>query len=554
MLVSLHIANFAIVDQLELDLSMGMTAFTGETGAGKSIMIDALALALGAKADSSVVRKEAKQCEINAVFNIDEDSHPAQWCNQHDLSFDDDMQIILRRVINSAGRSKCYINGQPFPLHKIKELSSMLVDIHGQHQHQTLLNHQTHRKQLDDFAKHDALVKEVYHYYQEWQQLNTRLKELNSQSINQDRKDLLTYQVQELEELELKTGELENLDTEHHQLHHAKSYIETAQTLIELLQSDDSQGITHLINDAINLCQSLPQENSAIKQCSEMLNNALIQCEEAATEVSHYAQNLTLDPERLYAIEKRLESIHDIARKHHVDAKLISNHLSTLQQELNQIQNLEDEKNQLQNEIKKAQQNYQTAAHKLSESREKFAKKLAQKITQTIRQLGMPKGIVEIELSSLEKMHAHGMDRIEYKVCTNPGMNMDSLAKIASGGELSRISLAIQVITAQKASTPTLLFDEVDVGIGGATAAMVGQLLKTLAKRLQVFCVTHQAQVASSAHHHFLVSKHDKAGKTYSNIELLDEAKKIEEIARMLGGLTITDHSLIHAKELLAQT
>jgi DNA repair protein RecN (Recombination protein N) len=552
MLISLHVTNFAIVDFLELDFSDGMTAFTGETGAGKSIMIDALALALGSRADNSVIRKGAKQCEISAVFSIDQVATPYSWCTQHDIDIDDNT-IILRRVIQKEGRSKCYINGQPHPVQKIKELSEMLVDIHGQHQHQTLLNHPTHRQQLDNYANHVELLQQVTTSYKTLQHLQKQLEQLQQQEINQDKMELLNYQVQELNALALGEGELATLNEEHEMLAHAKAYLENTKAIIHALNADDAPCMLSLLQAAKGQLDKLPEEQIEVKQCAEMLNSALIQCEEALSEIEQFDSKITLDPSRLFEIENRLETIYDLARKHHITPKELLSHQCKLQNELHALYANEEKTNTLGKEIIAIKETYLLHCQKLSQSRMNAAKKLTQNITCAIKQLGMPKGCVEIDISPLDKMHVHGMDKVEYKVCTNPGMAMDSLAKIASGGELSRISLAIQVITAQKSSTPTLLFDEVDVGIGGATAAMVGQLLRNLGKRLQVFCVTHQAQVAANAHHHFLVAKYEKNQNTFSTITQLEKNQKINEIARMLGGLTITEHTLNHAKELLNQ-
>ena len=552
MLISLHVTNFAIVENLELDFAAGMSTFTGETGAGKSIMIDALTLALGGRADSSVLRNGANQCEISAVFGIAKSTAPYYWCKENDIELDD-FTVILRRVINKEGRAKCYINGQPHSSQKVKELSSMLVDIHGQHQHQTLLNHQTHRMQLDVFAGHSSLCQEVSNQFKLYQQVSKQLDAIKQKNINQDRFDLLTYQVQELDDLALEEGELTRLNEEHAKLHHAKSYLENTRAIIDYLNAEDAHSLLTQLATALNLLSKLPKQDEQIIQSNEMLNSALIQCQEALSELERFEQNITIDPQRLFDIENRLESIHDIARKHHLSPNELTHHHQQLKNELTSLSQVEQQIQSLENELGEIKSNYLDHCQQLSSARKKAAKKLAHQITQAIRQLGMPKGCVEIEIKALDSMHAHGMDKVEYKVCTNPGMTMDSLAKVASGGELSRISLAIQVITAQKSSTPTLLFDEVDVGIGGATAAMVGQLLRNLGKRLQVFCVTHQAQVAANAHHHYLVSKHDKAQKTYSTISRLDESQKVSEIARMLGGLTITEHTLSHAKELLVQ-
>ncbi len=553
MLTSLRIENFAIVSQLELDFSLGMTAFTGETGAGKSIMIDALMLALGERADASVIRSGADKCDISACFNIDTASQPADWLERHDIA-NDDNEIILRRVISAEGRSKSYINGQPFPLQKIKELSEMLVDIHGQHQHQTLLHHATHRQQLDQYANHQHLLDEVSRFYLQCQQINQELQRLQNQVSVNNEAHLLQHQINELEDLALREGEMQELHEEHQLLHHARDYLESTQQITELLAAEDQPNICHSLNQILQHLSSFPEEQAQVKNTYDLISSALIQCEEASDEIAKFSTQIQLDPQRLQTIEERISNLHQAARKYHIDASQLPEHALYLQQQLERLNDAEALVNKLQQQYQQCLQAYDKAALALRTSRQQHAEKLAGEISLSIQQLGMPKGHITIDISPLDKIHAHGLDKVEYRVCTNPGMEPDTLAKVASGGELSRIGLAIHVITAQRGATPTLLFDEVDVGIGGATAALVGQLLRKLGERLQIFCVTHQPQVASSAHHHFMVEKECNNEQTFSRVISLAEAEKIDEIARMLGGLTITEQTRSHAKELLVQS
>ncbi|GGI84583.1 DNA repair protein RecN [Legionella impletisoli] len=552
MLTSLRIENFAIVAKLELDFESGMTAFTGETGAGKSIMIDALMLALGDRADVSVIRPGADKCDITACFHYDEHSLPAQWLKEHEVSSDEGV-IYLRRVIHGEGRSKSYINGQPFPLQKVKELSERLVDIHGQHQHQSLLHHATHRQQLDQFANHDSLLERVAALFQTAQTIKKEIERLERQHVSEERQELLRFQIEELRHLNSHDGEMQQLHEEHQCLHHAREYLEHAQEINTLLNSDDEPNIIQGLNHIMQRLSSLPAHLEPIKNALELINSALIQCEEANDEITRFSEQISLDPERLNELEARISQLHQAARKYHVDANQLTNVLIELEKELNTLDNSGQKLIELKKDYQSAIEDYQKAAETLRQSRHSYAKKLAGEISGTIQLLGMPHGYIEIEITPLEKMQLHGQDKVEYKVCTNPGMKPDTLNKVASGGELSRISLAIQMITAQRGSTPTLLFDEVDVGIGGATAALVGRLLRTLGERLQVFCVTHQPQVAASAHHHFLVEKHSDQQQTYSHIIRLQDSDKINEIARMLGGLKVTEQTRSHAKELLQQ-
>lgn len=553
MLTTLCIEHFTIVHHLELDFTQGMTAFTGETGAGKSIMIDALMLALGDRADAAVIRPGQEKCTITAGFYVHHDSEPAQWLAEHDIRCDEG-EVYLRRVIYTEGRSKSYINGQPFPLQKVKELSEKLVHIHGQHQHQTLMNHVTHRQQLDQYGKNQSLLEEVGHFYRQWQKVQQEIDGLQSQDQQADRIELLQFQIEELAELNLQEHEIETLNQEHQLLHHAKDYLQNSQQIHYLLNAEDEPNICRSLSHILQLLSQLPQEHAQIKNAYELINGAMIQCEEAIDEMQQFADRVHLDPERLHDIELRMSTIHQVARKYHLDSNQLIPHMQYLQKELSSLRESEGLLAQLKVQQHQLVENYKAAALKLREARQGQAKSLAQEITDSIQQLGMPKGRVEIELTPLEKMQVHGMDKVEYKVCTNPGMELDLLSKIASGGELSRISLSIQMITAQQGATPTLLFDEVDVGIGGATAALVGQMLRKLGERLQVFCVTHQPQVAAAANNHFLVEKRSDSKETFTSISLLDAIEKIDEIARMLGGLKITEQTRSHAKELLLQS
>lgn len=552
MLTSLCIENFAIVSQLELDFASGMTAFTGETGAGKSIMIDALMLALGGRADASVVRAGADKCEIIASFSFDDGSLPAVWLADHDLACDDG-EILLRRIMYAEGRSRSYINGQPFPLQKVKELSEMLVDIHGQHQHQRLLQHAVHRQQVDQYANHQPLLDDVARHYRQCQQVKHALDALQNRDPTRERAELLHFQLDELTQLNLQEGEIEALHKEHQLLHHAREYLERTQTITNLLSADEQPNVCQSLNQIIQCLGILPQEHRHIKNTIELINSALIQCDEALSEIADFAAHVQLDPERLQEVEARMSHLHQAGRKYHVDASQLPALALQLQQELQQLNGLDKQQDELHAQYKQHLHAYELAAIALRDSRKKHAVQLAEEISVTIRQLGMPKGFITVDFTPLDNMQAHGLDKIEYKVCTNPGMMPDTLAKIASGGELSRISLAIQMIAAKRGATPTLLFDEVDVGIGGATAALVGQLLRHLGDRLQLFCVTHQPQVASCAHHHFMVEKYTDNEQTFSRVIPLASPDKIDEIARMLGGLTITEQTLSHASELLMQ-
>ncbi len=553
MLSTLYIENYAIVSKLELDFTPGLIAFTGETGAGKSIIIDALMLVMGDRKDASVIRPNTNKCEIHACFTFDNHSEPAQWLYAHDLNDSDD--VWLRRVITSEGRSKSYINGQPFPIQKVKELSELLVDIHGQHQHQRLLHPTTHRIQLDEYGDHDALLTKVRYAYQHYTDLEMEKETLLKQANHQERLTLLNYQIDELKVLNIHVGEFAQLQQEHHLLHHAQAYLCDAEELrIGLLGEEEHIGITPQLHTMRHTVERLPKDNPHIQNVFELLQNAMIQCEEAAAEIISFSRHIQLDPERLEHIEHRFSLLHQTARKYQLEPDELASYHETLEKEQQTLEHANIRLQSIQEELTQAKSTYLKAATELSHARAQQAPLLAEAITQTIRQLGIPKGLINIKLTPLEKMHADGLDKVEYYVCTNPGLDSQPLSKVASGGELSRISLAIRLITAQKkAATPTLIFDEVDVGIGGVTAALVGQYLRKLGEQLQVFCVTHQPQVAASAHEQYRVEKHIEDNQTFSTIHHLTPKTRVQEIARMLGGLKISSQTLSNAEALLAE-
>lgn len=551
MLTSLRIVNFAIVKELDLDFSKGMTAFTGETGAGKSIMIDALLLALGSRADCSIVRPHQEKCEVTATFHLEENAQAREWLNQHDVSIEDG-ELLLRRQLYAEGRSKSYINGQPFPLQKIKELSEQLVQIHGQHQHQTLMHHQTHRQQLDNYANHDNLLKEVHGAYKQCQQIKIDLNSLITEDKADDKIAFLQFQKDELQALALQPSEVDDLHQEHQLLHHAKDYLQAAQQATALLNGEEDATVTIHLNQVLHLLQRLPQDNKHLITAIELISTAIIHCEEAKEAIDDFLTQVHLDPERLQTVEERLSLLHQMARKYHVDVKQLLHHEKTISQTLETLKSLDEKIAKLQQDYQKAENVYRAKAQELTASRLKHAEKMSTDISTIIKQLGMPNGQLRVAINPLESMQAHGVDRVEYRICTNPGLPEEALNKIASGGELSRISLAIQMICGQRGTAPTLIFDEVDVGIGGGTAALVGQLLRQLGECLQVFCVTHQPQVAASAHAHFMVEKYTESEETFSRIVPLTVEGKINEVARMLSGLTITEQTRLHAKELLA--
>lgn len=554
MLTLLTISNFAIVDTLELDLRHGMTVVSGETGAGKSIMLDALGLALGDRSDSDTVRGGAERAEITASFDISQIPDAQQWLEQNDL--DSDQECILKRVITREGRSRSYINGQPAPLAMIKALGSHLVDIHGQHEHQRLLKKDHHRTLLDDFAGQQKQATRVHQQFKQWQKQAKELKQLTEQNEAQlARVQLLSYQIEELDALQLVEGELTELETEQKQLANAHEILQTGHHISALTSEREQDNCLSLIRQCQHLVDTLSQHApKAVTPIAEMLSSAQIQLEEADNELRHYLSSVELNPERQQYVEERLSTLYDTARKHRVKPEELLGFQQQLQSELDGLQRSDEELDQLALNVEQAQQTYQASAEKLSKARTLAAKKLSKAVDKQLHSLGMLAAHFEVALTTLEpeQQVGNGLEEIEFMIAANKGQTARPLAKVASGGELSRISLAIQVITAQTSSTPTLIFDEVDVGIGGAIAEVVGRLLSELGKRTQILCVTHQPQVASQGHQHLFVSKKARRNQTQTQVTHLSPDQRIQEVARMLGGIDITERSVAHAQEMLS--
>ncbi|WP_415885997.1 DNA repair protein RecN [Neptuniibacter sp. QD37_6] len=552
MLNQLSICDFAIVDHLDLELSQGMTVVSGETGAGKSIMLDALGLALGNRAESGAVRQGAEKADITASFNIDSIPEASQWLSENDL--DNDGECILRRVITKEGRSRCYINGRPSPASLVKSLGELLIAIHGQHEHQRLLKKDHHRTLLDNFAGQTKLVSQVHNSYQQWHKLDSELKRLSEQSAEQTaRVQLLSYQIEELDQLALADGEFKQLEEEQKTLANAESILNTGHQLINLASDSDDANCVQQLNHCLQLLSEIQSESPSVRQANEMLNSALIQVEEASNEIRHYMDRVNVDPSRQQDVEERLSTIYEIARKHRINPDELCEFHQSLSQELSSLSRSDEELEQLALDVESAKTEYLAYANKLSTKRSAAAKKLGKLVDQQLHNLGMPSAQMSVALTALEKPSLNGLEEVEFLIITNAGQLPKPLGKIASGGELSRISLAIQVITAQTSTTSTLIFDEVDVGIGGAIAEVVGRLLRQLGEKAQILCVTHQPQVASQGHQHLFVRKQTDKKTTHTQINQLCADSRVKEVARMLGGIDITERSIEHAKEMLAQ-
>jgi len=551
MLNQLKVTNFAIADHIEVLFDKGMTVLSGETGAGKSIILDALGLALGDRADTSMVRHGEKKADISASFELEKHPKAVKWLQDHDL--DDELQCIIRRVITAEGRSRSYINGHPCPLQNLKSIGELLIDIHSQHEHQSLLQKDKHRIILDDFGKLQAQSKKVASNYNDWTKVAQKLAQLESnQDESNARIQLLTFQVDEFNKLGLQENEIKNLEQEQSNLANAELLLGKAHEALSL-SSDSDTNATTMISSAAQALQNLPSDNQILTEAFSMLNEAQIQIEEASNNLRHFTESFELDPERLQYIEERLSAIYQLARKHRCQPEELLSVYNKLTNEMAAFNNGDQNLEQLEKDAQLKEQQFLDAAEKQRQTRIKYASKLEKSICEQLALMDMKSVIFSIDIKPLEKLNynQHGLDNIEFLVSTNLGQPPKAISKVASGGELSRISLAIQVIIAKNSTIPTLVFDEVDVGIGGGTAQIVGRLLKSLGQNGQIICVTHLPQVASQGDNHFFISKRTEKGQVKSSIDLLSSQERTEEIARMLGGVTITTQTLAHAQEML---
>lgn len=549
MLTQLAIRDFAIIGQLEINLHGGFTVVTGETGAGKSIMVDALDLVLGARADSGMVRQGSERAEVSAAFDVSPLPLVQQWLKRQELDTGD---CLLRRTVSHDGRSKAYINGTPVTLQTVQALGEMLVDIHGQHEHQSLLKRDMQRELLDGYAGHGALLDQVAEQHAHWRTAQRELDTLQRTMAEREaRLDLLTHQTNELEALQLGADELAALDEEHARLANAGRLLETSHGVLHALyESETGSTLSQLVNSAHAL-RDLSAFDPRLGAVTELLDSACIQVREAASELRHTIDSLDLDPARLEAVEQRLRSVHDLARKHRVPPAELPPLLVRLADERDTLQHADTRIGQLRTATGAAEDAYRSLAGKLTAGRTRAAAQLAGKVSDAMQQLGMPGGRFDIAFETLDAASAAGLERVEFLVSANPGQALKPLNKVASGGELSRISLAIQVIAAQSGRIPTLIFDEVDVGVGGGVAEIVGQQLRALGQSRQVLCVTHLPQVAAQGQQHLQVSKQSSKGTTQISVSELAADQRRDEIARMLGGVTITGQTRGHAEEML---
>jgi DNA repair protein RecN (Recombination protein N) len=550
MLSRITIHNLVIVRRLDLELAAGMTALTGETGAGKSILVDALGLALGDKADPGLIRSGTERAEVSAVFEPSEGSRAWAWLEANDLAIDG--ECLLRRVLVREGRSRAYVNGTPVPLAKLRELGELLVDIHGQHAHQSLLRTSAQLQLLDAYGGLRDQAKATAAAYRQWQEHRKAVDELvQAASDRAARLDYLNFQIGEMQDSVVDAATLEQLDQDHDRLANAERLISECSALLELI-ADEDNGLRHRLHLASQRLEGLAAIDPSLGEARDLIASAGIQVDEAESALAHYRDAVDIDPERLQALDQQLGTLHDLARKHRVEVALLPDLLARLQAEVAQLENADNDLQRRQRQSVEAEKAFHAASSALSDARSAAARDLSEQVTASMQTLGMQGGRFDVIIvSDAEHPTANGHDRVSFEVAANPGQPAGALGDVASGGELSRISLAIQVATAGCGSVPTLIFDEVDVGIGGAVAEIVGQLLRRLGQQRQVLCVTHLPQVAAQAHQHARVVKATDGKTTQTDIQMLEPKARVDEIARMLGGIEITAQTRRHASEMI---
>ena len=554
MLTQLTINNFAIVRQLEIELAKGMSVITGETGAGKSIAIDALGLCLGQRIETSMVREGQERAEICATFFIEPTNPAYQWLQEQELQDPDNpSDCILRRVINADGRSKAFINSTPVSASQLKEIGQYLIHINGQHASQLLLKNDYQLQLVDTFAHHNDLLAQMREDYRAWKNLQTQVKNFQQKvAENEAKKQLLQYQVEELDEFALRPNEYLELEEDQRRLSNSEQLTQLSQSALQLLSENETVSIDSMLYRATQYIDELSELDPRYVSVQTMLNDALIQVQEATSEVQHLASHIEQDPMLLQEIEQRLGQALQLARKHNVKPEELVEWHQKLKAELTALLDFSESEERLILEEKAAFEKMQHTAKQLHESRYQAAEKLAQQVTHSIKGLAMENAEFFIEVNSdLTKVASNGADNIAFTLRSNLGQQAQPLAKVASGGELSRISLAIQVLTSDQSAIPTLIFDEVDVGISGKTASVVGKLLRQLGDKCQVLCVTHLPQVACHGHHQFNVEKFTVDDKTETKMTALSQEERVPALARLLGGSEITDLALANAQEML---
>jgi DNA repair protein RecN (Recombination protein N) len=554
MLNHLTIKNLAVIDEVALDFTAGFSVLTGETGAGKSILIDAIGLVTGARADPAMVRSGAEKAEISAEFSLADCAAASAWLAEAELADADDADLcVVRRLLYAEGRTRAFVNGHPVNAGQLRELGEALIEIFGQAESQTLLRADTQRLRLDDFGAYPALLDAVAGAAAEVSAIDRNLERLRGAGERDPAQlDYLRFQLQELQALNLQPGEAESLDAEHRQLANAGRLLQDGGAAQERLYGSENSvydlaaGVSHTLADLVPL-------SPGFKEALDLCDAAQAQLQEAADAVRRVLERLDLDPERLASLERRMTAVHELARKHRVRPEELGARLDALRGEVDEAEHASERVTALEREREAALARYRAAAMKLGDARRKAAKKLSERVSATVRELGMPAAqfIAVVDSDAKGKPRGSGDDDVRFDFSANPGQPPRPLARVASGGELSRVSLAIQVAGEKTAGAATMIFDEVDAGIGGAVAEIVGQKLRQLAHKRQVLCVTHLAQVAAQGHAHFAIAKEVARGQTYTRVSALRDAKRVEELARMQGGVEITASALSHARELL---
>lgn len=551
MLTYLSIKNFAIIDAIDLEFHTGTTVFTGETGAGKSIIVDALQLVLGGRAETQFIGQNNDRCEIVAVFNLQQSTSAHNWLQNHDLEQSDE-ECIIRRVVNKDGRSRCFINGQVVPAQQVREFSSFLVAIHDQHQQFTLLNRDRQRELLDNFANLFQEKKQLLHGYAQWHAVNQEYRQLQKALHNrQNQLEYINYQLQEFENIAYQPNEWEQLHQEYKQLSQSDGILQACQQALVLLSTEEEITLPQLIKRTKQILEPYRELNSQLNNIYQLITSADIELQEANHELNAYFDQVELNPERQTYVSTRLDAIHQLARKYHIQPSEIPARHQELQTHHQQLLEAETRLQEITGELTKLQDNYTKLAESLSQKRKLAAKKFSAAINRDLPKLGIQRGKFMIEFETLDQITEHGQDKIEFMISFNPGQPSQPLAKIASGGELSRVCLIIYLITAESSAKSTLIFDEVDVGISGPTAAHVGLMLRSLGASTQVICITHLPQVAAFGHSHIQVSKKMNDKNTQTKLTHLNQEQRVEEIARLLGGLKVTEQTRAHARELL---
>ena len=553
MLVNLQIRDFAIVDRIAAEFAPGMTVLTGETGAGKSILVDALGLVLGERGSSKLVRNGARRAEFSAEFDVSALAHARAWLEENSL--DEDDECLLRRVINADGRSRAFINGNAVPVQQLKSLGEMLIDIHGQHFHQSLGKRSIQRDLLDHYGDLMELREQTAAAFVQWTSLVARLEALRTADADREsRLDLLGFQLRELETLGAEPGEFDALRAESQKLANSERLVEGVTLALAVLSDDDNSNATASLGDALRSVENLVDYDDKLQAVAGMLDNAAIQVNEACDELRRYGGTIDMDPQHQNQVEERLDSMQSIARKHRVKPPDLPQLVTRLREEHDELSHAEERGKELEHEAAVAEASYRDYAAKLTARRKRAAAKFATAVTETMAGLGMPGGVFDIDVKALPDDGARvtGLDEIEFQISANPGQPPLPLSRVASGGELSRMSLAVQVIASDGSIIPTMVFDEVDSGVGGGVAEMVGRRLAELGRSRQVLCVTHLPQVASLANHHIRISKVTDGKVTRTGIHELEHDERIDELARMLGGVEITAKTRDHAAEMLS--